>query len=415
MSSQHLPRVISIVCLIATVLVVGDTTQAAPADLIRATKTLHAFQLPPNRPNSLVRGSDGNFYGATGGGVFGFLFKVTPAGAFSILHDFKDDEAGNPVSLTLGKDGNLYGILSSNGAIFKCSQSGTLSVLYNPGAAAYPAKVLQGSDGNLYGTTRSGGAANQGSIFRLGPSGQFTTIYSFTGGSDGSAPYELIEGGPGIFYGTSGGYLPSAVFKVTSAGVFNVVHDFKETSESDFGHLVYGSDGNLYGSEFHSSGAQSAYYLFRLTPNGDFTQLYNFGGHLYAITLGNDDNLYCSTSYSLFRATLGGQVTRLYTFTATNEDGYQPTALTYVANQGLYGVNWFGSVFDVGTVFHLDPSNQLTTLVRFGSLAKGYYPKPVFQASDGSFFGTTDLGGSAGYGTVYHLKSSGEFSYLARV
>src|SRR5204863_8375194 len=137
--------------------------------------------------------------------------------------------------------------------------------------------------GNFYGTTYSGGTSSQGSVFRLSPAGQLTTIYSFTGASDGSNPYELIEGSPGTFYGTSGSSLPSAVFKVTSSGVFNVVRDFKGTSDSDFGHLVYGSDGNLYGSESNSSQSQSGHYLFRLTPNGDFTQLYNFGGYVYTI------------------------------------------------------------------------------------------------------------------------------------
>src|SRR5437762_1628253 len=135
MLSKGLPRRIVIVCLVAIVFPRATTAIAAPTGLIRATKTLYAFAQPPKNPSSLLLGSDGNFYGASGGGAFGFLFRVTPGGVFSVLHDFKDDVAGSPTSLVLGKDGNLYGILSGNGAIFKCTLSGTFTVLYNPGSA----------------------------------------------------------------------------------------------------------------------------------------------------------------------------------------------------------------------------------------------------------------------------------------
>jgi uncharacterized repeat protein (TIGR03803 family) len=419
MLSKHLPRLITLVWLGTAMLPGATNTTAAPTGLIRATKTLYAFQWPPNRPSSLLLGGDGNFYGVSAGGAFGFLFKVTPNGAFSIVHDFKDDGAGNPISLSLGKDGNLYGILSSNGAIFKCSLTGTFSVLANPGSAAHPGWLISGSDGNLYGTTRSGGTANQGSVFRLSPGEQLTTIYSFTGGTGGSDPNELIEGGAGIFYGICG---PSSsrFFKVTSSGVFNIVRDLSGTFDSGPAHLVYGDDGNIYGSDIHSyQSPQPGNSLFRLTPNGDLTPVYNFGSAaVTAIMKGGDGNLYCSTTGGIYnvgaisRVTLSGQVTTLYSFT-NKDDGFNPGALSFVPGQGLFGVTQDGSAGDGGTVFHLNQSNQFTTLVRLGATGKGYSPKQaLLQASDGSFFGTTNLGGSGGYGTVYHLKSSGEFVTL---
>ena len=45
-------------------------------------------------------------------------------------------------------------------------------VLVNPG-------LTWGSDGYLYGTTMAGGAHQGGKIFRITPSGHFTTLYDF--------------------------------------------------------------------------------------------------------------------------------------------------------------------------------------------------------------------------------------------
>jgi uncharacterized repeat protein (TIGR03803 family) len=38
--------------------------------------------------------------------------------------------------------------------------------------------------GNLYGTTSAGGATNAGVVYQLNASGQYTVLYSFTGGAD---------------------------------------------------------------------------------------------------------------------------------------------------------------------------------------------------------------------------------------
>ena len=44
------------------------------------------------------------------------------------------------------------------------------------------AGLVQGSDGNFYGTTL-GGTTNDGTVFRISPSGSYTSLYSF-----GSSP-----------------------------------------------------------------------------------------------------------------------------------------------------------------------------------------------------------------------------------
>ena len=44
-----------------------------------------------------------------------------------------------------------------------------------------PAGLVRGNDGNYYGTTRNGGANNYGTVFKLTPAGEITTLVEFTG------------------------------------------------------------------------------------------------------------------------------------------------------------------------------------------------------------------------------------------
>jgi len=65
---------------------------------------------------------------------------------------------------------------------------------------------VQGADGNFYGTTYQDGAHSAGTIYQITPGGTLTTLYSFTGGSDGYGPLAaLVQGADGNFYGTTSG------------------------------------------------------------------------------------------------------------------------------------------------------------------------------------------------------------------
>jgi uncharacterized repeat protein (TIGR03803 family) len=110
--------------------------------------------------------------------------------------------------------GNFYygttasGGTSGAGTVFRVSSSGSLTTLWSftggsDGALPY-AGLVQGSDGNFYGTTTSGGTSGAGTVFWVSPSGSLTTLWSFTGGSDGAHPYAgLVQGSDGNFYGTT--------------------------------------------------------------------------------------------------------------------------------------------------------------------------------------------------------------------
>src|SRR5205807_1967504 len=117
---------------------------------------------------------------------------MTPSGAFTTLYSFNatskttpypNSDGATPVAgLLQASDGNLYGTARFGGAngtgtIFKITPAGAFTLLHSFSAAtstntnadgAYPwAALIQASDGNFYGTTLLGGANGNGTIFRI--------------------------------------------------------------------------------------------------------------------------------------------------------------------------------------------------------------------------------------------------------
>jgi uncharacterized repeat protein (TIGR03803 family) len=97
----------------------------------------------------------------------------------------------------MGRDGTLYTLHSFSGS------SGDGYYPYNA--------LLQGTDGCLYGTTWGGGDYQIGVIFRMTPSGNLITLYSFHADyalplGDGAQPHAgLVQSADGYFYGTATG------------------------------------------------------------------------------------------------------------------------------------------------------------------------------------------------------------------
>jgi uncharacterized repeat protein (TIGR03803 family) len=135
---------------------------------------------------SLVRGTDGNFYGMTpqGGSASrsGTLFKINPnvsPAAFTVMIRFDGSAQGNAPngSLVQANDGAFYGTNSTGGAngygtIFKiCGGITTVikSLNRTTDGATPKGSLVQGTDGNLYGLTSDGGTNGYGTIFRFIP------------------------------------------------------------------------------------------------------------------------------------------------------------------------------------------------------------------------------------------------------
>ncbi len=235
---------------------------------------------------------------------------MTPAGVFTTLVQFTGDGASNkgrnPVApLVQGEDGNFYGTTPNGGAndlgtVFKMTPEGQLTTLVeftgNDGAnkGRGPAgPLLWGGDGFFYGTTESGGTNGSGTVFKMTPEGQLTTLWEFlvpgsvgnegTGGANPSGP--LVRGGDGFLYGTTrkgpgryidpGFELPGSaidqnygtVFKMSPNGIVSTVMDFITPSEGGMlaGNLMADAEGNIYGT---AAGTEDGGTIFRIIVRG---------------------------------------------------------------------------------------------------------------------------------------------------
>ena len=175
----------------------------------------------------LILATDGRLYGTTPlGGVTdgGTIFQLTLAGIDTTVHSFSPPNAdlhGQANGVMQAADGNLYGTTyegGSNGAgsAFELTPTGQFTTLYNFCSEAScsdgvnpQSQLVQGTDGNFYGTTSGASQGfNLGTIFRITPAGDLTTLYSFCPANincaDGGAPQAgLLQATNGVFYGVT--------------------------------------------------------------------------------------------------------------------------------------------------------------------------------------------------------------------
>jgi len=247
----------------------------------------------------------------------------------------------------------------------------------------------------------------------------FTSLVSFNG-SDGDQPQDisLVQGTDGDLYGTTG----SSVFRVTPLGALtNLDNQTPPSGYFSTASLVQATDFNFYGTT-EEGGAHNAGTIFKLTPDGTLTTLYNFcaqsnctdgfqpdaglvegaGGALFGTTqLGGIYNL-----GTLFKITLGGKLTTLYSFcAATNcaDGSYPNTALVRATNGYLYGTT-------ISTIFTVSPTGELSTLYSFGG--SDAIQSGLLQASDGNLYGTAISGGPHNVGSVFRISLSGKLTTL---
>jgi uncharacterized repeat protein (TIGR03803 family) len=325
----------------------------------------------PSYSGIVAQGRDGNMYSTTGNGGtnnLGTVFKVTPAGKLTVIYSFDGTHGSEPYGgLTLGTDGNFYGTAFgggkfSYGTVFKITPGGSLTVLFNftggnDGSNPH-APPIEGTDGNFYGTTRTGGTnIYYGTVYKITPSGLFTTLYSFDVTPHGDYPVApLVQGTDGNFYGTTvngGASNQGIVFRITSSGKLTVLYSFGTTGSQPYSPIIQGTDGNFYGTTAFGGSAGGG-IAFKITPTGKLTVLYNFGvgsgpAVPYAGLVQATDGLFYGNTYqggtmgdgTIFRMSAIGQISSLYDFDSTTGAIPEVTLLQHT-NGILYGDTYEG-------------------------------------------------------------------------
>jgi uncharacterized repeat protein (TIGR03803 family) len=318
--------------------------------------------------------------------------------------------------------------------------------------------LITDSDGNLYGTSVFGGSSNRGVIFKLSTGGQNTTLYQFTGKTDGGLPIGgLLRDSAGNLYGVTslGGDATCScgtVFELKTDGTLVVLHAFKggkdgsqNEGQPELG--VVDIDGNFYGSASFGGvsgcdGTLGCGVVYKVTPAGKETVLYRFdartatGGFPQNLIRDSQGNLYGETGGSylannggiIFKMDTTGKLTTLYTFPEGTQGTSPRWGLTLQHGNGvLFGVTQFGgnsncpvSSAGCGVVFMLDPQNKERVLHMFGkSSTDGEEPSGALLEY-GGLYGVTVYGGTTnstctfGCGVVYRANADSTYKVVYR-
>jgi uncharacterized repeat protein (TIGR03803 family) len=327
----------------------------------------------------------------------GMTRYVQAQDVFTVLHSFSGTDGYTPeAALVQAANGNLYGTTvyggngscedGSCGTVFEITLSGALTTLHNfEGPDGYwPfAGLMQATNGELYGTTYEGGANGQGVVFAITPEGKFATLVSFSDPTDGAAPPAgLIQSDNGLLYGTTvqgvGSYA-GEVFKMTPSGKLTVLYNFmgSPNGDSPTDTLVQATNGIFYGTT---------------SQGGTGTSCPEFCGTVFAITS-------------------SGRLTTLHSFNGT--DGESPYAGLIQASNGIfYGTTSKGGANGDGTIFAITSSGRLTTLHSFNGTDGANPYAGLIQATDGQLYGMTITAGAHGYGTIFKISLNGSLTTL---
>jgi uncharacterized repeat protein (TIGR03803 family) len=213
----------------------GVFFQVSPSGSTWLESTIHAFAGGPDgaNPNTTpILDTAGNLYGTTlfGGGDggctlggCGSVYQFMPSGSQwfeAILYNFPGSYRLPQGGVVLDPQGNLYGTFNESiNGIFQLSPSfggWVFTLLYSDelDMESFHGTLARDAAGNLYGTSQTGGNSTNcqtgcGFVYRLSPSGggwTFTSLYQFTGGSDGAYPIGgVVLDSSGNLYGTTSG------------------------------------------------------------------------------------------------------------------------------------------------------------------------------------------------------------------
>jgi len=357
----------------------------------------------------------GNIYGTTQGtgsytqNPYGSVFKITPKNVFTRLHEFCDlsgcTDGFYPQSdITLDTKGNLYGTASmggsrERGAVYKISPAGAVTVLHSFCSNSVASICVDGDQpegsvvvdkaGTVYGLTYNGGKQGYGLLYKIDPTTQrLSYVYSFCASAsciDGQRPDgRLLNDGKGnlygvTYYGGANGY--GTLFKVSIATHrITTLYSFCRLSGCpDGGYprggLVMDRAGNIYGVASYGGGSSNGGVLYKIT------------GKTYSVV-----RKFCTLSFCT--------------------DGQRPNGALAISAKGIiYGTTSAGgNTSGRGVLFRYDTVKKAygVTYSFCAQTACNDGANPATNAgvaidTAGNLYGTTTYGGKGNLGIVYKI------------
>lgn len=191
--------------------------------------------------------------------------------------------------------------------------------------------------------------------------------------------------------------------------------------------LAVWTDGSFYGTT-RSGGSAGAGDIFKVTPAGQWTELYSFtngvDGYIPigALVLANDGNFYGVTQFAgangngtIFRFSPNDSVfTPIYSFQGGNDGSVPNAGLMQDSFTGnLYGTTYFGGSNGFGGIFTATLAGALTELYSFTNGTDGVnVSTSLTQGADGALYGTSTYGGAGGNGTIFKITTGGAYTVL---
>ncbi|HWE93210.1 MAG TPA: choice-of-anchor tandem repeat GloVer-containing protein [Tepidisphaeraceae bacterium] len=318
-------------------------------------------------------------------------------------------------------------------------------------------RLVMDTHGDIFGASGGSGPNFDGTLFEIRAGSQsITTLYSFTGGSDGANPTGAlaIDANGDLFGATvSGGdqnYDPNSgtnghgtLFELAAgATTVTTLYTFSPTTQVDYGGVVRDSNGNLYGLTTAGAGMGagvfelpagthsivSLYHAFGTvqTNAGEVSDGVGVGDSLMGLQrdaagdlFGTMEETFVSGGVTgtggvnftvLFELpAAGGGLTALTPYNTFFENSYAsgPNSLAVDPSGDLFGTAGIGNDSNNdGIVFELSAGGTITTLASFnganGSVANG---GSVALDAQGDLFISTANGGADSEGAVLEIPS----------
>jgi uncharacterized repeat protein (TIGR03803 family) len=220
------------------------------------------------------------------GNVTCTIVKITPGGKVSTFHTFAG--SGNLtfsgiLGLTIDAQGNLYATVDAGNefesqySICKITPSGKTTVLHkfvDTTGTIILGAITVDAGGNIYGTAPENNASSHGIIFKRTPAGKVTTLFRFNGSNgslqdDQGGPGALVLDAAGNLWGATpagGSHGQGTVFKLSPTGVLTTLYNFGDSANDGNtpNGVILDNSGNLFGTTY-AGGANNLGTVFKIT------------------------------------------------------------------------------------------------------------------------------------------------------